>query len=252
MREAGDCIVSLQAQLARPSSSEHRSKPDGSLVSRADHESEEILLSAVAKVSPNAKLISEEASDAGLILGDAAHDLWLIDPLDGTKSYLFGKDDFAILVNRQVNNTSVFSMVYYPARGSFLIAVGDNIENQTAEDSPKLSFVSSKGKESPLIDFVHCSPRSPTLAKSVDTMESTEALYDLSNAHSGIVVIQICGHKGWDMAAPLHLVLASGGTITDLKGNQIDFNSEDFDYDHVIATKGEDHFRVVEILRGEL
>src|SRR5262247_778240 len=82
---------------ARASALNPRTKADQSPVTAADDASEGIILDGVARLLPGVPIISEEAS-AGAAGAAAASggDVVLVDPVDGTRELVAGRDEFTI------------------------------------------------------------------------------------------------------------------------------------------------------------
>jgi 3'(2'), 5'-bisphosphate nucleotidase len=90
-------------------------KADQSPVTEADRESEAILTAALTALAPEIPIIAEEAVAAGHV-PDTDGTLFLIDPLDGTREYIRGGDDFTVNVALVVDGRPSFGVVYAPAR----------------------------------------------------------------------------------------------------------------------------------------
>ena len=99
-------------------------KADGSPVTVADVLSETLLLAGLAELLPEVPAVSEEACDAGAAppLGERA---LLVDPLDGTKSFLAGSEEYTVNLALIEHGTPLLGVVHAPRLGmSWLGAVG--------------------------------------------------------------------------------------------------------------------------------
>ena len=120
MLEAGALVLGYrQAGVA----TEH--KADGSPVSRADREAEQILLDALARVAPGIPVIAEEAVSAGRVPDFTDH-AFLVDALDGTREYLAGGDDFTVNIGLVQDGTPCFGLLLAPAIGRLFATLGPN------------------------------------------------------------------------------------------------------------------------------
>ena len=90
-------------------------KSDGSPVTEADKDAEEIILTALKKVAPEILIISEENAISHEKAAEKR--FFLIDPLDGTKEFLKkdGKGCFTVNISLIENNTPSMGIVYAPA-----------------------------------------------------------------------------------------------------------------------------------------
>src|SRR5689334_10369860 len=110
-REAGEAILEI---VRRGFDVEH--KQDSSPVTEADRAAELIILAALAKAAPGVPVIAEEEVAAGRI---PAHGetYFLVDPLDGTKEFVRGGDDYTVNIGLIVDGIPHVGAVYAPATG---------------------------------------------------------------------------------------------------------------------------------------
>lgn len=87
-------------------------KPDRTPVTEADHAVEEMLRERLARARPDDSILGEELG----VTGDSRR-RWVIDPIDGTKSYLRGAPAWATLVALEEDDTVVVGLVSAPALG---------------------------------------------------------------------------------------------------------------------------------------
>jgi 3'(2'), 5'-bisphosphate nucleotidase len=112
-------IVSAAAAAilaARAGPLETRAKPDLSPVTAADHAAEAVILEGLARVLPGLCVVSEEA--VGHTLPDRIPDTFiLVDPLDGTRELIAGRDEFTINVAIVSDGRPRLGIVAAPAQG---------------------------------------------------------------------------------------------------------------------------------------
>ena len=108
-REAGEAIQ----QIVRRGF-EVEAKIDSSPVTEADRAAELIILAALARAAPGVPVIAEEEVAAGRI---PAHDrtYFLVDPLDGTKEFVRGGDDYTVNIGLIENGAPKLGVVFAPA-----------------------------------------------------------------------------------------------------------------------------------------
>lgn len=103
-------------------------KSPGDWVTDADHEAEEIITGALAAVTPGVAVIGEEAAaaDPSLVAEGHRHDaVWVLDPLDGTKSFIGGSPDFATMCALIEHGEVTASWIWQPIHGRMYTAVRD-------------------------------------------------------------------------------------------------------------------------------
>jgi 3'(2'), 5'-bisphosphate nucleotidase len=111
MREAGATIERMKAEGVAA-----RDKADQSPVTAADEAAEQILEAAVRAIEPGAVIIGEEAAAAGHLPPPTGR-FWLIDPLDGTKDFIAGRDGYTVNLGLVVEGVPVFGLVLHPPSG---------------------------------------------------------------------------------------------------------------------------------------
>ena len=110
-RDAGTAILDI---VARGFDIAH--KGDLSPVTQADHAAELIVLAALAKAAPGVPVIAEEEVAAGRIPAHGAT-FFLVDPLDGTKEFVRGGDDYTVNIALVVDGAPRLGVVFAPATG---------------------------------------------------------------------------------------------------------------------------------------
>lgn len=88
-----------------------RTKEDGSPVTAADEASEAVILSGLRTFAPSIPVISEEAG--GLARGISS--FFLVDPLDGTREYVAGRDEYTVNIALVRDGTPVVGLIAAPA-----------------------------------------------------------------------------------------------------------------------------------------
>jgi 3'(2'), 5'-bisphosphate nucleotidase len=101
---------------ARAGSLAVRAKPDHSPVTAADHASEAVMLEGISRVLPGVSVVSEEAV-SGSPPSNLTGSFVLVDPLDGTRELLAGRDEFTINVAVVTSGRPWLGIIAAPARG---------------------------------------------------------------------------------------------------------------------------------------
>jgi 3'(2'), 5'-bisphosphate nucleotidase len=110
-REAGDAILEIVGR-----GFEVEAKQDRSPVTEADRAAELVILAALARAAPGVPVIAEEEVAAGRI---PTHDdtYFLVDPLDGTKEFVRGGDDYTVNIGLIEQGVPRLGVVFAPATG---------------------------------------------------------------------------------------------------------------------------------------
>jgi myo-inositol-1(or 4)-monophosphatase len=107
-------------------------KPDGSVVTDIDRESEERIAAIIRRTWPHDGVLGEES---GVSFPSESGRTWVVDPIDGTRNFTLGLEGFGVLIAVRENDRTTFGMVYHSlsrrawwavrGEGSFaLLAVG--------------------------------------------------------------------------------------------------------------------------------
>ena len=106
-------------------------KEDNSPVSNGDLKVNELITNKINDLTPNIPIVSEETVD--LDKKNEAKIFWLIDPIDGTKEYIAGKDEYTLNAALVINTVPVLGIVGVPKKNRlfYTYALGESylIEN---------------------------------------------------------------------------------------------------------------------------
>src|SRR6195256_2873934 len=118
VREAGALAHSLfRTEL------KNWTKGASSPVSEADIAANDLLEQRLRSATPDYGWLSEESADDPSRLGK--HLVWIVDPIDGTRGYLAGKEDWCVSVALVENGSALLAAVLAPARdGCFFLLLG--------------------------------------------------------------------------------------------------------------------------------
>jgi 3'(2'), 5'-bisphosphate nucleotidase len=116
---AGEAIM---ASFRKPM--RFRYKPDGSPVTEADEAAEAIILRGLASISPDIPIVSEETVATAVEEGaQEATAFYLVDPLDGTRAFLSGDDEFTVNIALVRGGFPCLGVIYAPAQKLCFFAV---------------------------------------------------------------------------------------------------------------------------------
>jgi 3'(2'), 5'-bisphosphate nucleotidase len=111
-RAAGEVIMPFFRRDA-----DVRTKADDSPVTDADEAADALITRALRQLTPAVSVVSEES--AAPFGGRAPGELfWLVDPLDGTREFIAGRDEFTVNIALVRHGSPVLGVVFLPARGA--------------------------------------------------------------------------------------------------------------------------------------
>jgi 3'(2'), 5'-bisphosphate nucleotidase len=108
---AGETILAVRA---RGFHTMH--KADASPVTVADQQAELLIVAGLRAATPDVPVVAEEEVAAGYKPPSGAG-FWCVDPLDGTREFTAGRDDFAVCIGLVRNGRPVLGVVAAPAKG---------------------------------------------------------------------------------------------------------------------------------------
>ena len=127
-------------------------KEDKSPVSNRDLKVNQLVSNKIAELTPDIPIISEETVD--LKKKNKSKIFWLIDPIDGTKEYIAGKDEYTLNAALVINTVPVLGLVGVPKKGRLFYSY-----------SPGESYIIEKNKTKKL-DCVKKQPKGQVVALS--------------------------------------------------------------------------------------
>lgn len=253
MREAGRMLLKYwPGNIAYDNSLKVKQKSDGSLVTEADEMSEEIVLGAIARYFPNDAIYSEERISKGE-QQEEYHSIhtWVVDPLDGTKSFVDGRNDFSILAARVHKGDPKFGAMYFPARSLFAYGeegIGSMVNGIPIKVSTRAEIYNDRRICVRNVRF-NAEGTTPEWVYP-QWMDSGMAFLSVANGDFEGLILRRVHHQEWDVAAPLRIMKEAGGTITDGEGRDITIRCAPVDYQYFIASNGLVHDKLLEIVKN--
>src|SRR5690625_307155 len=117
MKHSADTVI--RPRFRELSAEDIHEKAPGDLVTVADRESERVILEVLKREYPDALLVGEEATAADPTILDrlkTAEHAWTIDPIDGTRNFVNGNPDYAVMVGELRNGEAVRGWIWQPER----------------------------------------------------------------------------------------------------------------------------------------
>lgn len=218
-------------------------KRDSSPVTEADRAAELIILAALARAAPGVPVIAEEEVAAGRI---PAHDdfYFLVDPLDGTKEFVRGRDDYTVNIGLIEGGSPTVGVVFAPATGRLHLGaldlgawLDDGRERRAVKTRPrgsKLVAVASKSHLNQLtIDYIQ------EAIGSCDYIAIGSSLKFCILAEGGADIYPRASPTSeWDTAAGHAVLLAAGGLVDGADGQQLRYGKPAFLNRAFVATSG--------------
>jgi len=208
------------------------SKADLSPVTAADHAAEAVILEGLARLLPGVCVVSEEAASHALP-ASLPDSFVLVDPLDGTRELLAGRDEFTVNVAIVTGGCARLGIVAAPAQG----VLWRGIEGQGAERlclAPGAPARAAQGRAAirtrpcprtglvAVISRSHLDPQTEGLLARLPIAErlACGSAVKFCQVAEGAADVypRLSITCEWDVAAGHALLAAAGGTVTRADG----------------------------------
>jgi 3'(2'), 5'-bisphosphate nucleotidase len=237
-REAGEAILEIVRR-----GFEVEAKQDRSPVTEADRAAELVILAALARAAPGVPVIAEEEVAAGRI---PAHDdtYFLVDPLDGTKEFVRGGDDYTVNIGLIEQGLPRLGVVFAPATGVLhggIVGQGAWVDDgggrrpiRTRERGEQITAVASKSHlNQATIDYLEAAVGTcgyVSVGSSLKFCIVAEGRADIYPRASPT--------SEWDTAAGHAVLLAAGGIVDGPDGRPLRYGKRAFLNRAFVATSG--------------
>jgi 3'(2'), 5'-bisphosphate nucleotidase len=244
-------------------------KANGSLVTNADQESDRILREGLRRAFPGHAVLSEESGFEG---PHEADDVWLVDPLDGTKAYAQGAVGFSVMVGLLRRGSPYLGVVIDPVEGHIyealrgegafhsrcVVAAPSPIPHQVVGDGrgktrahvssrdewPSMPIITSTGFPDKVAERLRRELPCPWLpainSVGIKVGYLVRQIADLYINHHHVHL--------WDTCAPQVILEEAGGKITGLDGKPLAYALEG-SFQHPSPTLATNNRRQDEFLR---
>jgi myo-inositol-1(or 4)-monophosphatase len=244
VREAGALALSLFGTDLK-----NWTKGASSPVSEADIAVNDLLESRLRSATPDYGWLSEESVDDEARIERRL--IWIVDPIDGTRGYLAGREDWCVSVALVENGSALLAAVFAPASDEFFFAA----RGQGATRNAVPVFVTS-GTE---LDFSRVAGPKPLVERlSRQTGEITlhprigSLALRLCRVAQGSLDAAFAGgqSRDWDLAAANLIVQEANGNMTALSGDAILYNRREVTHGVLVAAGRDRHASIVEHFRN--
>jgi len=194
-------------------------------VTDADLAADALLKQRLLAETPDFGWLSEETVDTPERLDKEL--VWVVDPIDGTKEFIKGVDQFSISVGLAHNGHPVLGVVYNPARDETFAGLAENGLTHIPDTKRRFSNrVNVLGAQVLISDTEHTRGVWDDYKTDLDLKPTGSTAYKLALIAAGFgdAYTTLRPKNEWDYCAGAALVLAAGGKISDLNGKPLTFN----------------------------
>jgi myo-inositol-1(or 4)-monophosphatase len=244
VREAGALALSLfRTEL------KNWTKGTSSPVSEADIAVDELISTRLRSVTPDYGWLSEESADDQERLGKPS--VWIVDPIDGTRGYLAGREDWCVSVALVKDAQPILAAVFAPASDEFFFARrggGSWLNDVAIRATPGtgLDFSRMAGPK-PLVERLNRSGNEISLHPRIGSLALR-----LCRVAEGRLDAAFAGgqSRDWDLAAANLIVQEANGSMTALSGDAILYNRREVTHGVLLAAGRDRHAHIVEQFRN--
>ena len=225
---AGDETIKIEKQGVKINI-----KEDGSPVTNGDLKVDKIVTDAIIKLTPNIPIISEETVD--LRKKNTLDTFWLIDPIDGTKEYIAGREEYTLNAGLIYKNLPVLGVIGAPKKNRIFYSFGKN--NSFLLENNKVIKLNCK-KNTPKGEIKaltnHNQPPEIILKK-LEEFGAT-SFRKLSSSYKYCLIatgeydlyLDKVRAKEWDDAAGHAIAEHAGAIVTSLENETFKYGKEDY------------------------
>ncbi len=220
-------------------------KPDNSPVTNGDLKVNEILTEEIKKLTPNIPIISEETVD--LKKKNTLSTFWLIDPIDGTKEYISGGNEYTLNAGLILNKLPVLGIIGVPKKNQIFYSSGKNqsflLENNKNE---KLTCLKKSPKNEIRALTNHNNPPEIILKKlkefKVTNFRKLSSSYKYCVIASGEYDLYLdkVRAKEWDDAAGHAIAENAGAIVTSLENEIFEYGKPDYKNPTILIKRNTD------------
>ncbi len=218
-------------------------KSDSTPVTRADRECEELIRQTIARYYPSHSLVGEEW---GTTSGDPAYK-WIIDPIDGTKTFIHGVPLYGVLIGVEVAGVPSVGVAYMPALDELVAAAkgqGCRWNGRPARVSTLNNLADAAVMTSSIVSCYNRSSAFAKIASSTLLQRTWGDCYGYLLVATGRADAMIDpAVKVWDCAALMPVIEEAGGRFTNWAGESTIHGTD------AVATNGLLHRQIVDMLR---
>ncbi len=239
-QKAGDESIKIQKQNL-----EIKTKEDGSPVTNGDLKVNEILTEKIIQLTPNIPVISEET--VNLKKKNTLNTFWLIDPIDGTKEYISGKDEYTLNAGLIINNLPVFGFIGVPKKDRIFYSFGKNF-SFLLENKKKIKLdCKKKNPNGKIIGLTnHENPPEIILGKlkefgvtSFRKLSSSYKYCVIATGEYDLYADKVRANE-WDDAAGHAIAENAGAIVTDLNNESFKYGKEDYKNPTILIRRSKD------------
>jgi len=205
-------------------------KNDDSPLTQADLESQRVILEGLSALTPDLPVLSEESAHAPWAERRSWQDLWVVDPIDGTREFVKRNGEFTINIALVSKHEAVLGVIAAPALGVvYWGARGIGAFRKRVGETPSAIHVAPTARPLRVVGSrSHASAETAAYLQRVGphlmTGIGSSLKFCLVAEGSADLYPRFGPTSEWDTAAGQALLEAAGGQVTRLDGHRLKYN----------------------------
>ncbi|MGX9556929.1 3'(2'),5'-bisphosphate nucleotidase CysQ [Pseudomonas sp. CFBP 5750] len=206
-------------------------KADESPVTAADMAAHDVIVAGLMALAPDIPILSEEDADIAQSVRAGWHRWWLVDPLDGTKEFISGSEEFTVNIALVEQGRVVFGVVSMPTNGRFYVG-GAGLGAWRGDKGGQPLPIAVRDTLAPGEAFTVVASRrhtSPEQERLLDGLSGSLGELQLTSIGSSLKFClvaegaadcypRLAPTSQWDTAAAQGVLEGAGGEVLDLSG----------------------------------
>ena len=250
--EAADILLFYSKTLRQSKQKKDfiRSKNNEDPVTIADLKVNELIIYRIKEKYKNInwQILSEESCKNKSTFCDRNADwLWILDPLDGTKDFIQGTENYAMHLALNYKQRPVLGVVLIPEKNELWISTGDSLICESREGPRKklniskisvlqnMTIVTSKNHRNEILkELIHKINFKKNIVMGSIGCKVASIIRGESDIYISLSLPGQSSPKDWDFASPEAILRAAGGEITTIDNEKLIYNSKNFEHPGII------------------
>ena len=231
-------------------------------VTLADLKVNELIIKRIKEkyLNTNWAILSEESVKIKNDYSDTNADwLWILDPLDGTRDFIQGTENYAMHLALNYKQKPILGVVLIPERDELWISYGDKLFCENREGLRKkinisnnsnlkdMSLVTSKNHRNKILkELIHKINFKKIIVMGSIGCKVASIIRGESDIYISLSLPGKSSPKDWDFASPEAILRAAGGAITTVDNEELKYNTKNFEHPGIIiASNNKNNHRSV-------
>ncbi|HEY2462452.1 MAG TPA: 3'(2'),5'-bisphosphate nucleotidase CysQ [Steroidobacteraceae bacterium] len=205
-------------------------KDDNSPLTLADLESQRVIIDGLKRLTPQIPILSEESAAAPWAERRTWRELWVVDPLDGTREFVKRNGEFTINIALIVEHEAVLGVVCAPAQKVIYWGMaGDGAFTRAHNDATRAIHTAPPQRPRRVLGSrSHASEQTAAylarLGPHVVSSVGSSLKFCLLAEGKAELYVRFGATSEWDTAAGQAVLEAAGGHVTRMDGHRLRYN----------------------------